>query len=98
MRRDIKHVKTSRFRKHYQNLPRYVQQLADKSFELLKQNAGHPSLGFKKVNAYWAVRVGINYRTLAFEKGNLLLVLDRKARRIYAVNIIIVGNWYGSLG
>ncbi len=68
MRRNIKHVKTLRFRKHYQNLPRFVQQLADKSFELLKQNPSHPSLGFKKVNTYWSVRVGINYRTLAFEK------------------------------
>ena len=68
MRRNIKHSKTSRFRKHYQSLPRYVQQLADKNFELLKQNPRHPSLDFKKVNTYWSVRVGINYRTLAFEK------------------------------
>lgn len=71
MRRNIKHVKIPRFRKHYQDLPRYVQQLADKSFELLKQNPRHPSLGFKKVNTYWSVRVGINYRTLAFEKKGL---------------------------
>ena len=38
MRRDIRHVKTSRFRKHYQDLPEDIQRLADKCFELLKQN------------------------------------------------------------
>lgn len=68
MRRDIRHVKTSRFRKHYQDLPEDIQRLADKSFELLKQNHRHPSLAFKKVNTYWSVRVGIRYRTLATEK------------------------------
>ncbi len=47
MRRNIKHVKTQRFRKHYEALPRHVQQLADKNFELLKQNPWHPSLTLK---------------------------------------------------
>lgn len=68
MRRYIKHVKTQRFRKHYQDLPRHVQQLADKSFELLKQNPRHPSVTLKKVRTYWSARVGPKYRTLAYEK------------------------------
>ncbi|MDE0398143.1 MAG: hypothetical protein OXL96_10085 [Candidatus Poribacteria bacterium] len=68
MRRYIKHVKTQRFRKHYQNLPYHVQQLADKSFALLKQNPAHPSLTLKKVRIYWSARVGPKYRTFASER------------------------------
>ncbi len=68
MRRYIKHVKTQHFRKHYQDLPRHVQQLADKSFELLKQNPMHPSVTLKRVRTYWSARVGPKYRTLAYEK------------------------------
>lgn len=70
MRRDIRHVKTPRFRRHYDNLPIDIKRLANKSFELLKQDPRHPSLAFKKVNTYWSVRVGINYRTLAYENDN----------------------------
>ena len=58
MRRYIRHVKTRHFREHYQELPRHVQQLADKNFELLKQNSRHPSLALKKVRTYWSARVG----------------------------------------
>ena len=68
MRGYIKHVKTQRFRKHYRDLPHHVQRLADKSFELLKQNPQHPSLALKKVNIYWSARVGPKYRTLASER------------------------------
>ena len=68
MRGYIKHVKTQRFRKHYRDLPHHVQQLADKSFELLKQNPQHPSLVLKKVGIYWSARVGPKYRTLASER------------------------------
>ena len=68
MRRYIKHVRTQRFRKHYQDLPYHVQQLADKSFALLKQNPAHPSLTLKKVRIYWSARVGPKYCTLASER------------------------------
>lgn len=57
----------------YQNLPRKIQQLADKNFELLKQDSKHPSLHLKKVGAYWSARVGTQYRTLAFEDEGVLV-------------------------
>lgn len=38
--------------------------VADKNFELLKQNSSHPSLYFKKIGRYRSVRVGLNYRAL----------------------------------
>lgn len=37
------------------------------SFGLLKRDAHHPSLPFKKVGHYWSARVGLQYRTLAVE-------------------------------
>lgn len=67
MRRNIRHLRDQRFRRHYQGLPRHVQLLADKSFELLKQDPNHPSVRLKKVGAYWSARVGPKYRTLAYE-------------------------------
>jgi hypothetical protein len=51
----------------YDNLPTEIQNLADKNFELLKENPYHPSLHFKKVGSYWSTRVGIKYRALAIE-------------------------------
>lgn len=38
--------------------------VADKNFELLKQNPSHPSLYFKKIGRYRSVRVGLSYRAL----------------------------------
>jgi hypothetical protein len=35
-----------------------VRELADKNYALLKQDAQHPSLRFKKVGKFWSVRVG----------------------------------------
>jgi hypothetical protein len=49
----------------YRRLPAEVQELANKSFELLKTNPQHPSLHFKKAGRHWSVRVGLHYRALA---------------------------------
>ena len=57
----------------YRKLPREIQQLADKKFELLKQNPRHPSLRLKKIGSYWAARINRNYRALAIEDGDLLI-------------------------
>ncbi|MBF0290139.1 MAG: hypothetical protein HQM14_20165 [SAR324 cluster bacterium] len=51
----------------YHRLPSSIQELADKNFELLKQNPQHPSLKLKKVGRFWSARVGRKYRTLAVE-------------------------------
>jgi len=44
--------------------------LADKNFELLKENPKYPSLLFKKVGQFWSARVGIAYRALAVESNS----------------------------
>lgn len=61
----MKHKTTSSFWSCYERLPPDVRVLADKNFELLKDNPSHPSLQFKKVGKIWSVRVGAHYRALA---------------------------------
>jgi hypothetical protein len=52
-----------------EDLPDPVQELAQESFELLKQNPRHPSLHFKKAGNFWSARIGLDYRALAQEDG-----------------------------
>jgi hypothetical protein len=40
---------------------------------MLKHDASHPSLHFKKIGKYKAVRVGVHYRALAVEVEQGLL-------------------------
>ena len=63
----MKHYTTREFWQLYADLPKPVQQLADKNYELLKTDSKHPSLHFKKVAGMWSARVGAHYRALAFE-------------------------------
>jgi hypothetical protein len=64
----MKHFATPEFWFHYRRLPADVQQLADKNFELLRQDPRHPSLRLKKIGVFWAARVGLRYRALAKER------------------------------
>jgi len=63
------HRTSRRFWKCFADLPDVVQQAALSSFDLLKQDAGHPSLRFKKVSKFWSLRVGLSHRALAVEDG-----------------------------
>jgi hypothetical protein len=69
----MKHRATPRFWACYQALPAEVQQLADRSYELLRRNSRHPSLQFKKVGPFWSARVGLHYRALAVEADEEML-------------------------
>lgn len=55
---------------HYRQLPEDIQELADRCYELLKQDPRYPSLHFKKVGMFWSVRIGIHYRALAVEEND----------------------------
>lgn len=66
------HRTTPQFWARFDKLPETVQALARKNFELLKQNADHPSLHFKKVGRFWSARVGLNHRALAVENAQIL--------------------------
>ncbi len=63
----MNHFTVPSFWKNYDSLSKNIQALADKNFELLKENPKHPSSHFKKIDKYWSVRVGLNYRSLAVE-------------------------------
>jgi len=45
----MNHFASPSFWKEYEKLPKHIKELADKSFEILKENSMHPSLHFKKV-------------------------------------------------
>ncbi len=64
------HRATDRFWQRYDRLPKDVQRLADKCFDLLKTNPTHGSLHFKKVRGLWSARVGLAHRALAVEDGS----------------------------
>ena len=63
----MNHRATSRFWSCYRRLPEEVQGLADRGYEMLRDDPRHPSLHLKKVGALWLVRVGLHYRALAVE-------------------------------
>ena len=67
----MRHLTLPRFWQHYQHLPLEVRELADKDYELLKADASHASLHYKKVGKrkqLWSVRVGDHYRAPGTEK------------------------------
>jgi hypothetical protein len=63
----VKHFASTRFWQRYSALPGEIQTLADKTYDLLKNDPRHPSLHFKKLGRFWSVRVGLHHRALAVE-------------------------------
>ena len=63
----MKHFTSPAFWECYAQLPSQVQDLADRNYEVLKENPYHPSLHLKKLSKYWSVRVGLKYRALGVE-------------------------------
>lgn len=60
----MNHHASPRFWALYEALPPQIRELADKNFELLKADARHPSLHFKRIGELWSVRIGSHYRAL----------------------------------
>lgn len=67
------HRTTAQFWQRYDNLPKEIRTLADRSFEHLRENSKHPSLQLKKVGRFWSARVGQAFRALAIEDGDDLI-------------------------
>jgi hypothetical protein len=63
----VNHHASPDFWDRYRALPASVQELADKSFALLKADPRHPSLHFKKVGRFRSARVGLHYRAVGVE-------------------------------
>jgi hypothetical protein len=66
----LKHYTSSDFWESYQHLPIEIQKLADKNYELLKNNPSHPSLNLKRIEELWSVRIGLHYRAIGIEAEN----------------------------
>lgn len=64
----MKHFASPQFWRHYRQLPAAVRDIADKNFQLLKADAKHPSLHFKRIGKLWSVRIGAHYRALGLDK------------------------------
>ena len=69
----MRHHTSSSFWARYENLPINIRAIADKNFQLIKENLHHPSLHTKKVGKYYSVRIGKRYRALAIEVDDGLL-------------------------
>lgn len=63
----MKHLASSDFWAAYEELPGEVQELADRSYALLKANHRHPPLRLKRIEGLWSVRVGQHYRALGID-------------------------------
>ena len=69
----MNHFASSGFWQCYKALPAEIKTLADKNFQLLREDPSHPSLHFKKVGRFRSARVGLQYRVLAVEVEDGLL-------------------------
>ena len=71
----MKHLASNRFWICRAALPEDIRTLADKNYDLLKNNPQHPSLHFKKVGKVWSARVGDHHRAIATKiEGGFLWV------------------------
>lgn len=67
----MRHRAVDDFWELYDGLPKKIQQLANKNYELLKANPSPPSLDFKNLKgSVWSVRVGLHYRALAYREAD----------------------------
>lgn len=64
----MNHRTVPRFWRFYAELPPDVQTIADKNFQLIRRDAAHPSLQFKRVGKFWSARITDGYRALAVPK------------------------------
>ena len=61
---------SERFWKLYQDLPTEVQRLADRQYEIFRQDPFHPSLHLKQIGEVWTVRIGQSYRAIGYREGD----------------------------
>jgi hypothetical protein len=55
----------------YADLSPGTKALARKQFHLWLRNPSHPSLQFKKVSAFWSVRISEDFRALSYVKDGV---------------------------
>lgn len=63
----MRHYTSSDFWSLYEVLPADIQKLADKNYQLLRENSRHPSLRLKRIEELWSVRIGQHYRAIGID-------------------------------
>lgn len=63
----MRHFASPAFWRAYGQLPKKIRDLADRAFDVMKQNPKHPSLHLKQAGRFWSARVGLAYRALGVE-------------------------------
>ena len=66
----MRHYTTPKYWQSYNKLSVQTKAIADKNFELLKENSRHSSLRLKKAGKFWSVRAGLAYRALGLDSPN----------------------------
>lgn len=61
---------TGKFWVHHARLAANIRRVAHKQYRLWLQNPRHPSLQFKKVQAFWSARITDDYRALGVMDGD----------------------------
>jgi hypothetical protein len=64
----VKHFASSDFWDSYRKLPEAIQKIADKNFEIFKDNPQHSSIRLKNIGVFWSARVGLHYRAIAKDR------------------------------
>lgn len=72
-----------------EKLPKSLQKKFIKQVSFLKKNPQHPSLHFKKIKDYWSIRIDDNFRALAYNYDDTILIIwigshkdyDKKIRK-----------------
>jgi len=67
----FQHKALSSFWESYNKLPEEMRRRAEKQFELLVENPGHPSVQLKPVGEFWSARVTDGVRALALRQGKV---------------------------
>jgi hypothetical protein len=61
---------SERFWHLFRELPAEVQRLANKQYELFREDPFHPSLHVKQIGAVWTVRIGRSHRAIGYREGD----------------------------
>ena len=62
---------SEKFWKLYRGLPREVQRLADKQYQLFREDPFHPSLHLKQIGEVWTARIGQSHRVIGYREGEV---------------------------
>jgi len=68
----MKSSTTPDFWESYARLQPEVRVLAKRAYRIWKTNPRHPSLCFKRIGDFWAIRIGIGHRALAVQQNQVL--------------------------